>query len=207
MAEKKPTFYMMVGIPGSGKTTYAHNIPDALVFSSDSIREELGVDGGDSRANGKVFSLLHERIRSSLAEGNDTVYDATNIKRIRRGNFLNEINDLIGKKVCVFFDIPTARAIRQNADRITPVPENVIKRMDGDLQSPNIGEGWDEIRIVRDLPKRNIDRIREMTPQEMAAFLTDECDYSVDHAFAYSGASKQDLIADYVDWLNRPADM
>ena len=38
MAEKKPTFYMMVGVPGSGKTTYARQIPNATVLSSDDIR-------------------------------------------------------------------------------------------------------------------------------------------------------------------------
>ena len=47
MAEKKPTFYMMVGVPGSGKTTYARQIPNATVLSSDDIRAEIGADGGD----------------------------------------------------------------------------------------------------------------------------------------------------------------
>ena len=40
MAEKKPTFYMMVGVPCSGKTTYARQIPNATVLSSDDIRAE-----------------------------------------------------------------------------------------------------------------------------------------------------------------------
>ena len=35
-------FYMMVGLPGSGKTTFAHNIEKgAVVISSDTIRKEL----------------------------------------------------------------------------------------------------------------------------------------------------------------------
>ena len=49
MAEKKPTFYMMVGVPGSGKTTYARQIPNATVLSSDDIRAEIGADGGDKK--------------------------------------------------------------------------------------------------------------------------------------------------------------
>lgn len=38
---------MMVGVPGSGKTTYARQIPNATVLSSDDIRAEIGADGGD----------------------------------------------------------------------------------------------------------------------------------------------------------------
>ena len=78
--------------------------------------------------------------------------------------------------------------------------------MNLELCEPRIDEGWDEIKVIRSLPERNIDRIRKMTTREMAEFLTSECDDSVDHSFAYRGANRQDLVSDYVDWLNRPAE-
>lgn len=34
-------FYMMVGLPGSGKSVYAGKLPDAVIHSSDAIREEV----------------------------------------------------------------------------------------------------------------------------------------------------------------------
>lgn len=43
----KPTFTMMVGLPGSGKSTYAKELADrtnAKLCSSDAIREELTGD-------------------------------------------------------------------------------------------------------------------------------------------------------------------
>ncbi|RHO64992.1 ATP-binding protein [Butyricicoccus sp. AM05-1] len=84
MAEKKPTFYMMVGVPGSGKTTYARQIPNATVLSSDDIRAEIGADGGDKKMHKQVFDILHERTKEALSAGNDVVYDATNLRHTRR---------------------------------------------------------------------------------------------------------------------------
>lgn len=81
MAEKKPTFYMMVGVPGSGKSTYARQIPDATVLSSDDIRAEIGADGGDKKMHKQVFTILHERVKEALSAGNDVVYDATNLRQ------------------------------------------------------------------------------------------------------------------------------
>ena len=43
----KPTFTMMVGLPGSGKSTYAKELAErtnAKICSSDAIREELTGD-------------------------------------------------------------------------------------------------------------------------------------------------------------------
>lgn len=61
--QTKPTFYMMVGVPGSGKTTYAHQIPNATVLSSDDIRAEIGADGGDKKMHKQVFDILHGCLR------------------------------------------------------------------------------------------------------------------------------------------------
>ena len=78
--------------------------------------------------------------------------------------------------------------------------------MNLELCEPRIDEGWDEIKVIRSLPERNIDRIRKMTIREMAEFLINECSDAVDHVFAYASAERKDLVADCVDWLNRPAE-
>ena len=204
--QTKPTFYMMVGVPGSGKTTYARQIPNATVLSSDDIRAEIGADGGDKKMHKQVFDILHERTKEALSAGNDVVYDATNLRHTRRAEFLSEIKGLTGHTVCVYFAIPLEQALSQNTDRDMPVPKEVIKRMSREPCEPRIDEGWDEIKVIRSLPERNIDRIRKMTIREMAEFLISECSDAVDHVFAYASAERKDLVADCVDWLNRPAE-
>ena len=55
-------FYMMVGLPGSGKTTFVHNIEKgAIVISSDIIRKELWGSEEKQGDNKIVFEELEKR--------------------------------------------------------------------------------------------------------------------------------------------------
>ena len=209
MAEKKPTFYMMVGVPGSGKTTYARQIPNATVLSSDDIRAEIGADGGDKKMHKQVFDILHERTKEALSAGNDVVYNATNLRHTRRAELLNEVKGLAGHKVCVYFAIPLEQALSQNADRDTPVPEKVIKRMNLELCEPRIDEGWDEIKVIRSLPERRIDRIRKMTVKEYAEFaFNNRFTQGVITGLTMINTTTKDLFVQrYSDWLNSPGEV
>ena len=61
---------MMVGLPGSGKSWYAENkLPDAVIHSSDTIREELLSDISDQNHQELVFQTLHDRVLSDLRAG------------------------------------------------------------------------------------------------------------------------------------------
>ena len=91
------TCYYLVGLPGSGKSTYAKELSKetgALIFSSDAIREEIGADGGDTSKHSEVFQILHRRLKGGLLRGNDVIYDATNISYKNRVSFLNELGKL-----------------------------------------------------------------------------------------------------------------
>ena len=64
----KPIFTMLVGIPGSGKSTWAENnkdIVNEVIQSSDELRKELG-DINDQSKNEEVFNILHKRIKEDL---------------------------------------------------------------------------------------------------------------------------------------------
>lgn len=209
MAEKKPTFYMMVGVPGSDKTTYARQIPNATVLSSDDIRAEIGADGGDKKMHKQVFDILHERVKEALSAGKDVVYDATNLRHTRRAEFVNEIKGLADHKVCVYFAIPLEQALSQNTDRDTPVPEEAIKRMSQELCEPRIDEGWDEIKVIRSLPERRIDRIRKMTVKEYAEFaFNNRYKQGVITGLTMINTTTEDLFVQrYADWLNSPGEV
>lgn len=53
-----PMFYMMVGLPGSGKSFTAESIPNAVVHSSDAIRAEVLGDENDQTQQDLVFQTL-----------------------------------------------------------------------------------------------------------------------------------------------------
>lgn len=69
-----PTLYMMVGLPGSGKSYFAENaLIGVTVHSSDKIREEILGDITDQSRQELVFQTLHNRVLADLIHGKDTV--------------------------------------------------------------------------------------------------------------------------------------
>ena len=74
-----PMFYMMVGLPGSGKSFTAESIPNAVVHSSDAIRAEVLGDENDQTQQDLVFQTLHKRVLQDLVDGKDVVIYATPI--------------------------------------------------------------------------------------------------------------------------------
>lgn len=143
-------FYMMVGLPGSGKSWYAGNkLPNAVVHSSDAIREEILGDVADQSNQQLVFQTLHDRVLSDLRAGRDVVYDATNIDYKRRMGFLQRVTAVNPQiwKVCVFMATPYDKCVERNKSRDRTVPESVIDRMYRKIDIPMKAEGWDEIVV------------------------------------------------------------
>lgn len=87
-------FIMLVGLPGSGKSTYAEKLKKEgyMIHSSDAIREELTGDINSQDNNPEVFGVLHKRVKEDLKSGHSCVYNATNMSRKRRKAFLDEIS-------------------------------------------------------------------------------------------------------------------
>lgn len=150
-----PEFIMLVGLPGSGKSTIAKHfqIERYRVHSSDEIREELLSDINNQSKNGLVFETLHKRVREDLKEGRKVVYDATNIDYKKRMAVLDIIKDIECDKVCIIVATPYEECIRRNKERDRSIPEEVITRMYKNFYIPQYYEGWDEINIIWDFDK------------------------------------------------------
>lgn len=146
----KPTFTMMVGLVGSGKSTYAKQLAEetnAIICSSDAIREELCGDKNSQDNNEEVFKILHSRIKENLKNGKNVIYDATNINSKRRRAFLSELRNIPCVKKCVIMATPFEMCCIQNESRDRVVPYEVIERMYKNWNTPYWFEGWNEIEI------------------------------------------------------------
>lgn len=134
MENNKPVFYMLVGLPASGKSSESDRLGDVIVRSSDYLRDKLCGDINDMKNNGAVFTILQSLVRADLYHGKDVVYDATNLKASYRVEFL---------------DTPFEVCIRRNEERERTVPKEAMERMKRFLEPPTFAEGWDEIRVVK----------------------------------------------------------
>jgi len=142
---------MMVGLPSSGKSTYAleyANLYHATVVSSDNIRKEMFGDINDQNHNVDVFEEAHKRIICELSNCNNVVFDATNINYKRRKVLIEEINKFNCKKICNIVAVPYFECLCRNNLRNRKVPEDVIKRMYLNFYMPQYYEGWDKIYYI-----------------------------------------------------------
>lgn len=146
-----PTFTMMVGVAGSGKSTIAMQIAlkrkDTLLYSSDSIRGEIYGDENYQSNPGRVFDILHQRVVKGLSDGHDVIMDATNLSCKRRMNFLKSIAHIDCRKECVVV-VTTPEDIEERMkSRDRKVPMEVVHKQLCQFQCPNYYEGWDSVWI------------------------------------------------------------
>ena len=143
----KPEFIMLVGLPGSGKSTLIKRYKEYKVHSSDDIREELTGDVNRQDINSLVFKTLHNRVKEDLLNGQSVIYDATNLNRKRRKAFLQELNNIPCWKYCLLIATPFEVCLERNNQRDRKVPYNVIERMYKNFDIPWYNEGWDNIWV------------------------------------------------------------
>lgn len=150
------TLIMTIGVSGSGKSTWAKehkeivlnydDVDDVFIVSSDAIRAELFGDESDQTHNKEVFDELHKRIIDIFKNNDnvDVIYDATNLSRKRRINFLNMLDSNI-RRVAKVFPSTYEDAVKRVNMRERKVPEEVIRRQFKQMEFPQWFEGWNEI--------------------------------------------------------------
>ena len=149
MAESK--FIMMIGFPGSGKSTYASKLATsegAVVFSSDALRKELYGSEAVQDRNEEVFNALMKRMIEALKAGESVIFDAMNISSKYRRSTLQMVNRYCGKKIAYLIATPFEECLARNAERDRHVPEDVIKRAYMNFNMPHKAEGFDDIVII-----------------------------------------------------------
>lgn len=142
-------FILLMGVPGSGKSTMAANLVkenNALLISTDQLRRELTGSETNFSQERQVFATALDRVKTFLKNGANVVYDATNLTRATRRRVMEVVPNGV-YKICYFRKVPLSLAIYRNLTRKRVVPVAVITRMFKQLKEPSAGEGWDEVRI------------------------------------------------------------
>jgi len=139
---------VLVGLPGSGKSTYlAQRGEEGL--SSDAIRRLLADDATDQTIHDRVFQTLRYLLRQRLSIGRPVTYiDATNLTPEERRPYIG-IGQSYGCEVeAVFFDVPLEVCRDRNARRNRVVPEDALAKMALKLVPPSAVEGFQRVIVV-----------------------------------------------------------
>ena len=149
-AYKRPRLIVLVGVPGSGKSTYAmnkyNNEPNIVWLSSDAFREKLYGDVNCQDNPGKVFAAMQEEAVAALEKGFDVIYDATNVTRKARAGILNVVPKYV-QKCCVVIWAPIDICIERDKVRNRTVGKEVIDKMLKRFEAPFYDEGFDSILV------------------------------------------------------------
>lgn len=149
------TLYIMVGLPGSGKSTYAKEfIKDQQVeyLSSDSLRAVFGKDESDQSVTPKVFGHIKTKVDEYLRDNKNVLVDATSVNRKERSDYINTAKKYNSKVVVVVFKMDRNGLIARNKKRGDEggrvVPDWVIDKMLNKFEEPDFNEGIDVIIYV-----------------------------------------------------------
>ena len=149
----KPFVVMMAGLPGSGKSTFAENYitvngQKPVIISSDKLREEWYGDPSVLGDYKTLFAEIYRRLRLHLKNGENVVFDATNIKKEHRKIFFDNIAGIECIPVCVVMVADKEISKKRNKQRKRVVPFYVIDRMAQNWEEPEADEGFQNIAFI-----------------------------------------------------------
>jgi protein phosphatase len=114
------TLYVLSGLPGAGKSTWARDNArrlQAAVVCSDDVRRDFEVDGRDPSDGDAVFAEVQRRARRLLEGDRSVIVDATHFQRKYR-TYLGQLGIGIEvHRVAIWFDVPLEICLQRNAGR------------------------------------------------------------------------------------------
>jgi predicted kinase len=147
--------YLLVGAPGSGKSTYGlkmvANDPTLVRLCPDEFRAKFGTGEGDQSVSAKAFSATREGMRDALKNGKNVIIDATSMARKSRKDFVAIARTYSAHITAVVFIVDRETLVSRNKIRGENggrnVPEEVIDRMLGNFEMPSFPEVDDVIGV------------------------------------------------------------
>ena len=146
--------YQLIGVPGSGKSTWVKNqewAKDCVVVSTDEFVEDYAKEVGSTY--NEVFDdymptavkLMAEKVERAREQGKDIIWDQTSMSIKSRKRKFNMLRDY--EHIAVIFKTPEPVELerRLNSRPGKNIPDHVMKSMIKSFDIPTVEEGFKEI--------------------------------------------------------------
>lgn len=157
-----PEIIVMIGLPGSGKSTWRDNMlansPDSyVVISSDDELESMADHEGISYSEahkkyiGKSTAISKQKFREAINKGKNIIWDQTNLSPKKRKGILNQVPASY-KKTAIAFEVTSEelkqRLAKREQETGKHIPPHVMKNMARAYRPPTKEEGFDNVIFV-----------------------------------------------------------
>lgn len=131
--------YVTIGLPRSGKSTWASKLPREVVeINLDDCREAVNGDAGDQTNIIEVLDLRDALIETAAMDGADVCISDTNINPVFRRQLVEQLRGLGYDVQAVVLNTPLDVCVARNARAERKVPLEVIFEMHRTL---TLGDG------------------------------------------------------------------
>lgn len=151
-----PTLYILVGVPGSGKSTWIKNqhfdMSKTAIVSTDDLVEKYATSVGKTYSEvfdeymPQAVAKMAGQARAAFRAGMDVVWDQTSTSVGSRAKKIRMCPTTY-KIVAVVFDTPEKEELarRLGSRPGKNIPDHVMRQMISSYQPPTTAEGIDEI--------------------------------------------------------------
>lgn len=160
----KPTCYMLIGVPGSGKSTYAKQIvqemPEVVILSSDEYIEKYAKEQGKTynevyrEAGDKAQAWLNTSIRQLVNQKKSFIWDQTNVFASARSKKIRALKQNKYQVVAISLELSVQELQKRIQSRTEAggkrISSKIIQEMIENYSRPSHEEGFEDVYLIGD---------------------------------------------------------
>lgn len=151
-----PKFIMLMGLPGTGKSTLRSEYGAEYVhLSTDDYIEESAKKAGKTydemfqSAIKEATSVINLAFEAAIGDNKSVVWDQTNLSKKKRKKVFDRVPNHY-RKVLVMLTCDEATRQKRLKDREgKTIPVSIDKSMQDSIEYPTTDEGWDRVVVKK----------------------------------------------------------